>query len=149
MPGEFCVFLLFIWACPLWLVWLVVLVAIVIASIVVLWKSMIFRMSLLRLASLIMFSIACTALFAISLICVIICLQMAIIQMIIMISVCRGGLLGLGCFLFGFPGLTVFLLCPILGLASCWLVLLFFLPSFFLFALLRKVYRLSLSWVFS
>ena len=43
MPGGFCVFLLFIWACPLWLVRLVVLVAIVITSIVVLWKSLMFR----------------------------------------------------------------------------------------------------------
>ena len=148
MPGEFCIFLLFIRACPLWLVRLVVLVASVIASIVVLWKSLRFWNSLLRLTSLIVFSIACAALFVISLICVISCFKMAIIKMIIMISVCRG-VSGLGCSLFGFPGLTVFLLCPILGLASCWLVLLFFLPSFFLFALLRKVYRLSLSWVFS
>ena len=148
VPGEFCIFLLFIWACPLWLVRLVVLVATVIASIVVLWKSLMFWNSLLRLASLIVFSVACTALFAISLICVVSCFKMAIIKMIIVISVCRG-VSGLGCSLFGFPGLTVFLLCPILGLASCWLVLLFFLPSFFLFALLRKVYRLSLSWVFS
>ena len=148
MPGEFCIFLLFIWACPLRFVWLVVLVAIVIASIVVLWKCLMFWNSLLRLASLIMFSIACTALFAISLICVIICFKMAIVRMIIMISVCRG-VSGLSFSLFGFPGSTVSLLCPILGLASCWLVLLFFLPSFFLFALLHKVYRLSLSWVFS
>ena len=148
VPGEFCIFLLFIWACPLRLVWLVVLVAIVIASIVVLWKSLMFWNSLLRLASLIVFSVACTALFAISLICVIICFKMAIVRMIIMISVCRG-VSGLSCSLFGFLGSTVSLLCPILGLASCWLVLLFFLPSFFLFALLRKVYRLSLSWVFS
>ena len=96
--------------------------------------------SLLRLASLIVFSVACTALFAISLICVIICFKMAIVRMIIMISVCRG-VSGLSCSLFGFLGSTVSLLCPILGLASCWLVLLFFLPSFFLFALLRKVYR--------
>ena len=146
--GEFCVFLLFIWACPLWLVRLVVLVATVIASIVVLWKSLMFWNSLLRLASLIVFSVACTVLHAIFLICVVSCFKMAIIRMIIMISVC-GGVLGLGCSLFGFPGLIVFLLCPILGLASCWLVLLFFLPSFFLFALLRKVNRLSLSWVYS
>ena len=148
MPGGFCVFPLFIWACPLWLVRLVILVATVIASIVVLWKSLMFWNSLLRLASLIMFSITCAALFVISLICVISCFKMAIIKMIIVISVCRG-VSCFGCSLFGFPGLTVFLLCPILGLASCWLVLLFFLPSFFLFALLRKVYRLSLSWVFS
>ena len=91
MPGEFCVFPLFIWACPLWLVRLVVLVAIVITSIVVLWKSLIFRSILLRLAFLIVFSIACTALFAISLICVISCFKMAIIRMIIVISVHRGG----------------------------------------------------------
>ena len=148
VPGEFCVFLLFIWACPLWLVRLVVLVTIVIASIVVLWKSLIFRSSLLRLASLIVFSITCTALFAISLICVVICFKMAITRMIIVTSVCRG-VSCLSCSPFGFPGSIVSLLCPILGLASCWLVLLFFLPSFFLFALLRKVYRLSLSWVFS
>ena len=148
VPGEFCVFPLFIWACPLWLVRMVVLVATVIASIVVLWKSLMFWTSLLRLAFLIVFSIACTVLFAIFLICVVSCFKMAIIKMIIVISVCRG-VSGFGCSLFGFPGLTVFLLCPILGLASCWLVLLFFLPSFFLFALLRKVYRLSLSWVFS
>ena len=148
MPGGFCVFLLFIWACPLWLVRLVVLVAIVITSIVVLWKSLMFWNSLLQLASLIVFSISCAALFVISLICVISCFKMAIIKMIIMISVYRG-VSGLGCSLFGFPGLTVFLLCPILGLASCWLVLLFFFPSFFLFARLHKVYRLSLSWVFS
>ena len=43
VPGEFCVFLLFIWACLLWLVRSVILVTIVIASIVVLWKSLIFR----------------------------------------------------------------------------------------------------------
>ena len=148
VPGEFCIFLLFIWACPLWLVQLVLLVAIVIASIVVLWKSLMFWNSLLQLASLIVFSVTCTALFAISLICVIICFKMAIVRMIIMISVCRG-VSGLSCSLFGFPGSTVSLLCPILGLATCWLVLLFFLPSFFLFVLLCKVYRLSLSWVFS
>ena len=147
VPGEFCVFLLFIWASPLWLVRLVILIAIVIASIVVLWKSLIFRSILLRLASLIMFSVACTALFAITLICVVICFTMAIIKMIIVISAHRG-VSGLGCSPFGFPELAVFLLCPILGLASCWLVLLFFLPSFFLFALLHRVYRLSLSWVF-
>ena len=127
---------------------LVVLVATVIASIVVLWKSLMFWNSLLRLASLIVFSVACAALFVISLICVISCFKMAIIKMIIVISVCRGGV-RFWLFSFGFPGLTVFLLCPILGLASCWLVLLFFLPSFFIFALLHKVYRLSLSWVFS
>ena len=148
VPGGFCIFLLFIRACPLRLVRLAILVATVIASIVVLWKSLMFWNSLLRLASLIVFSVACAALFVISLICVISCFKMAIIKMIIVISVCRG-VSGLGCSLFGFPGLAVFLLCPILGLASCWLVLLFFLPSFFLFALLRKVYRLSLSWVFS
>ena len=148
MPGGFCVFHLFIWACPLWLVRLVILVTTVIANIVVLWKSLMFWNSLLRLASLIMFSIACAALFVISLICIISCFKMAIIKMIIVISVCRG-VSGFGCSPFGFPGLTVFLLCPILGLASCCLVLLFFLPSFFLFALLRKVYRLFLSWVFS
>ena len=139
MPGEFC---------PLRLVRLVVLVATVITSIVVLWKSLMFWNSLLRLASFIVFSITCTALFAISLISVIICFKMAIVRMIIMISVCRG-VSGLSCSLFGFPGSTVSLLCPILGLASCWLVLLFFLPSFFLFVLLHKVYRLSLSWVLS
>ena len=148
VPREFCIFLLFIWTCPLRLVRSVVLVAIAIASIVVLWKSLMFWSSLLRLASLIMFSIACTSLFAISLICVIICFKMAIIRMIIMTSVCRG-VSGLSCSPFGFPGSTVSLLCPILGLASCWLVLLFFLPSFFLLPLLCKVYRLSLSWVFS
>ena len=60
VPGEFCVFLLFILAC---LVRSVILVTIVIASIVVLWKSLIFRSVLLRLAFLIMFSIACTAFF--------------------------------------------------------------------------------------
>ena len=90
-PGEFCIFLLFIWACPLRLVRLVVLVAIVITSIVVLWKSLMFWNSLLQLASLIVFSITCTALFAISLICVIICFKMAIVRTIIVISVCRGG----------------------------------------------------------
>ena len=148
VPGGFCVFPLFIWACPLWLVRLVILVATVIASIVVLWKSLMFWNSLLRLASLIVFSVACTVLSAIFLICVVSCFKMTIIRMIIVISVCRG-VLGLGCSLFGFTVLIVFLLCPILGLASCWLVLLFFLPSFFLFALFRKVYRLSLSWVFS
>ena len=75
--------------------------------------------SLLRLASLIMFSVACTALFAISLICVIICFRMAITRMIIVTSVCRG-VSGLSCSFFGFPGSTVSLLYPILGLASCW-----------------------------
>ena len=148
MPGGFCVILLFIWACPLWLVWLVILVIIVIASIVVLWKSLIFWSSLLRLATLIMFSVACTALFAISLIPVVICFKMAITRMIIVTSVCRG-VSCLSCSSFVFPGLIVSLLCPILGLASCWLVLPFFLPSFFLFALLHRVYRLSLSWVCS
>ena len=148
VPGGFCIFLLSIWACLLWLVRLVILVAIVIASIVVLWKSLMFWNNLLRLASLIVFSVTCTALFVISLICVISCFKMAIIRMIIVISVCIG-VSGLGCSLFGFPGSTVFLLCPFLSLASCWLVLLFFLPSFFLFALLHKVYRLSRSWVFS
>ena len=95
--------------------------------------------------------------FVISLICVISCFKMAIIRMIIVISVCRG-VSGLGCSFFGFPGSTVSLLCPILGLASCWLVLLFFLPSFFLFALLCKVYpvtklyevfRGNLHWLYS
>ena len=38
-----------------------------------------------------MFSVACAALFVISLICVISCFKMAIIKMIIVISVCRGG----------------------------------------------------------
>ena len=147
MPGEFSVFPLFIWACPLWLVRMVVLVATVIASII-LWKSLMFWTSLLPLAFLIVFSIACTVLCVIFLICVVSYFKMAIIKMIIVISVCRG-VSGFGCSLSGFPGLTVLLLCPILGLASCWLVLLFFHPLFFLFALLHKVYRLSLSWVFS
>ena len=93
MPGELCVFLLFIGACPLWLVLLVVLVAIFIASIVVLWKSLIFQSILLRLAFLIMFSVTCTAFFAISLICAVICFTMATIRMIIMTSACRGGVM--------------------------------------------------------
>ena len=86
-------FLLFNWACPLWLVRLVVLVAIVIASVAVLWKSWMFRSILLRLAFLIVFSVACTAFFVISLICVAICFTTVIIRMIIVISVCRGSVM--------------------------------------------------------
>ena len=148
MPGEFCVFLLFIWAYLLWLVQLVVLVAIVIASIVVLWKSFMFWSILLRLASLIMFSVTCVALFAISLICVVICFKMAIIKMIIVISVCRGGFrFGLFSFWFSWVNCVSAMSHPRSGILLVGTA--FFLPSFFLFALLCKVYRLSLSWVFS
>ena len=93
MPGEYLVVLLFIWTCFLWLVWSVVLVAIVIADVVVLWKSLMFLIILLRLASLVAFSITCVAFFAIFLICFVVCFTMAIIRMITMTSVCRGGVM--------------------------------------------------------
>ena len=103
-----------------------VLVAIVIADVVVLWESLTFLIILLRLVSLVAFSITCIAFFAIFLICGVVCFTMAIIRMITVTSVCRG-VSCLGCFLFGLLVSTVSLLCPMLGLAFCCLVPLFFL----------------------
>ena len=81
-----------------------------------------FLIVLLRLISLVVFSTACTAFFAIFLICVIVCLTMAIIMMI---TVFVPVVLCLSCFPFGLLVSTVFLLCPMLGLAFCCLVPLF------------------------
>ena len=52
-----------------------------------------FLIILLRLASLVAFSITCVAFFAIFLICVVVCFTMAIIRMITVTSVCRGGVI--------------------------------------------------------
>ena len=93
MPGEYLAVLLFIWTCSLRLVRSVVLVAKVIADVKVLWKSLMFLIILLRLALLVAFSITCVVFFAILLICVVICVTRAIIRMITMTSVCRGGVM--------------------------------------------------------
>ena len=92
MPGEYLVVLLFIG--PFFgLVRSVVLVAIVITDVKVLWKSLMFLIILLRLASLVAFSITCIAFFAIFLICVVVCFTIAIIRMITVTIVCRGGVM--------------------------------------------------------
>ena len=64
---------------------------IVIASIVVLWKSLIFWNILLLPAFLNVYSVTCTVLLAISVICVISSFRLATIRLVIVISVCRGG----------------------------------------------------------
>ena len=52
-----------------------------------------FLIVMLRLATLVIFCIVCTAFFAIFLICVIVCFTMAIIRMITVTNVCKGGVM--------------------------------------------------------
>ena len=113
------------------------------------WKSLIFLIILLQLALLVAFSITCIVLFAILLICVAICVTMAIISMIAVTSVCRGGVM-FGSFSFCTPCVN----CVSAMSHARSGILLFgtaFLPSlvFSWFALPHTVYRLSRSWVFS